>query len=136
MDYIDELYENTRQEDDCLIWLGGCHTQGYPMQRFQGKMVLVARLLKAWQMGEDLDSNRRVKRTCQNKKCVNPDHYFVAEPNTEEHKCFRFKYPEETRKAIRKDWLANPVWGQKEQLCQKYKIARLTLDRILAEKNT
>ncbi len=135
-----ELIEaKTRQQGDCLIWEAGTHTQGYPMVRWDNKMVQVVRRQMELKTGEKLDGLRqRVKnRVCGNPLCVNPDHYIIANQGTEEWKCVNFKYDEEMREALRKEYWATPrQWNKSKRLKAKYGVSHSTFYKIVHEKKS
>ena len=93
----------THVEGDCLIWDAGCHSQGYPMVRWDLKMIQVVRKQVEEATCQKLDGRRqRVKnRVCDNIKCVNPDHYIVADYGTQDWKCVGHTYDTETRNRIK-----------------------------------
>ena len=90
------LAAKTSIQGDCLIWTEGCHSQGYPMTRWDGEMVLVKRKVMEDKLGTTLERGRRVKNTCGNQLCVNVDHYFVAEQGTKEWIAGTSKYLKQT----------------------------------------
>ena len=131
---IEELVQSkSHWEGDCRIWEAGVHNQGYPMCSWRGSMHLVARL-QLQENGEELPRMRRVKNKCGNKLCVNTDHYYIAEPGTEEWKCKGFKYPEEKRRAIYEEWKATKhEWGSNRRIQRKHDISASTFYNILKE---
>ncbi len=38
---LQDILDNTRKEDDCLMWRGGTHAQGYCMMRYNQQMRTV-----------------------------------------------------------------------------------------------
>tara|TARA_B100001057_G_scaffold57748_1_gene51182 strand:- start:7921 stop:8340 length:420 start_codon:yes stop_codon:yes gene_type:complete len=118
---------------DCFIWTAGTHAQGYPMMRDNGRMVLVSRYVMEKKLGYKLQKDQRVKNTCGNKLCVNPEHYILAEYGTEEWKCVRHFISPETRQQIRDEYNQSAkYYGQKRDLKEKYNIHYETLKKILA----
>lgn len=92
---MEKILNRIKKQKDCLIWTGGLHPQGYPMARIDNKMYLVSRYMMEEHIGYKLKKQQRVKNRCGNKLCVNPEHYIIAEPGTEEWKCVNFRYPPE-----------------------------------------
>lgn len=130
-----ELVADLRKDNDCLLWEGGTHPQGYPMFRWQGKMQQVARVLMEDALGKKLDRRQRVKRTCGNVACCNVDHLMVAEPYTEEWKCVGKSITEDVREQIRTDYFDTPYyWGKNTRLAEKYDIGISTFYKIIGEK--
>ena len=61
-------------ENGCMIWTRGFTTCGYPRIYHNGNgNVRVNRLVCELHTGEDL-TNKVVRHTCDNPKCINPDH--------------------------------------------------------------
>lgn len=121
-------------EGDCRIWDAGTHKQGYPMAKWDDKMHLVARKQMEHKLGRTLAKAERVKNSCGNELCVNPDHYYVAQPGTEEWKCVNFRYDDAKRREIFDDYMSlNGAWGSFGKICEKHKIARGTLWKIIKE---
>lgn len=123
---------------DCLMWSGGCHMQGYPMMRDprdKSKMILVARYLMEKKLGYRLKRDTRVKNTCGNIKCVNPDHYDVIErEDMDRWKCTPHQIKKEIREQIRKEYSETEYYhGYKKDLKVKYNISYETLNKILNE---
>lgn len=110
------LAAKTSIQGDCLIWTEGCHSQGYPMTRWDGEMVLVKRKVMEDKLGTTLERGRRVKNTCGNQLCVNVDHYFVAEQGTKEWIAGTSKYSKTDRHIILQmyDDYAHPTTGTKQ----------------------
>lgn len=68
------VYLSTRtvEEGDCLVWNLSC-VNGHPSMRWQGKNMLVRRVL--WQETHgDIPKNKVVRCTCGESKCVNIEH--------------------------------------------------------------
>ncbi len=95
-DWDELLAAKTHREGACLIWDAGLHSQGYPMVRWQLKMVQVVREQMERKIGRPLNGRaERVKNRCGNILCVNPNHYIVAEYGSQEWKCVAHEYDEE-----------------------------------------
>lgn len=60
------------EESGCWTWLGRMH-HGAPVVRLDGVDCSVRRVLHNVQSGESVDG-KRVRMTCGNAACVNPDH--------------------------------------------------------------
>ena len=128
------LADKSHVEGDCLIWDAGTHAQGYPMAKWADKMVLVARKNMENKLGRTLAKAERVKNSCGNELCVNPDHYYVAQPGTEEWKCIGFKYSDQERRQIFDTYKSyKGRWGGFKKTCDQYNIARGTLHKIKKE---
>ena len=135
------LAEKSHNEGTCIIWDAGCHFQGYPMVRWDGKMQMVKRVMMERKLNIELTKEQRVRNTCGKLKCVNPDHHIIAEPNTEEWKCYRHIYSAEERDTVRKiyDEYQHPHTKTKNgaypRIRQTFpKITNVTIRTILNEK--
>ena len=122
-------------DNQCWMWNGAQHAQGYPMSRhptIKNKMVLVSRLFMENKLGYKLTKDQRVKNKCGNKLCVNPDHYIVAEPGSEEWKCIGHKIPKEIKDKLCKEWKETDYYhGKVVFFKKKYKIHHNTVTDIL-----
>lgn len=98
----DLLAAKTHTEGTCIIWDAGCHLQGYPMVRWDGKMQMVKRVMMERKLDIELTKQQRVKNSCGNLKCINAEHHYIAEPGTEEWKCVGHQYTDEQRSLVRK----------------------------------
>ena len=133
------LKEKTTQVGDCLMWTGGCHSQGYPMIRDDnnGRMMLVARYYAEQKLGRVLDRDTRVKNTCGNKLCVNIEHYDIVDYHTDidKWKCTPHQIKQSIRKQIQDDFYnVERNHGIKRDLKNKYGITYETLTKILNER--
>jgi hypothetical protein len=136
----DLLAAKTEQRGDCIIWQAGTHSQGYPMVKWDSRMVQVVRQQIETKTGQKLDGRRqRVKNTvCGDVLCVNPDHYMVADQGTEEWKCINFVYDLAAQKRVREiyDDYTHPRTGTKygayfEVIKEYPRMTRTTMISIL-----
>lgn len=131
---IDQVIAKTIEENGCWTWQAGCHPQGLPMVRFDGQMMLVTRLMKSDQLGVTLRKDQRVKNTCGNKKCINPDHLHVYEPGEKGWESLNIKYNIATREKIAAEWTATPHYnGKAKEFATRYKMTDATFRKILRE---
>lgn len=63
---------------DCWIWTGALNYGGLPRFRVDGSDTTVAKVLLGIFLGESIPTGSRVKSTCSNRACVNPDHLKVG----------------------------------------------------------
>lgn len=129
---IEEILTYVTKQDECWIWGGGKHQQGYPMIRYQGKMYLTARLFKEHFDNIKLIDKQRVKNTCGNKLCVNPDHYQIFDRNQKGWECTSHKVNEQDRKIIKEKWESIPeYWGKMRDFRKDYpNLSETTLRKI------
>jgi len=133
MKTVEDLKAKSRQEGDCRIWFGGVHKQGYPLVRYNKQMKLVSRIVVEDKLGRTLERSERVKNTCGNILCINPDHYIVSQPGDKEyHRGGKLKlsYEEQEELIAYYDSKENK-WGVKTELAEKYDIGIHTVTRIL-----
>jgi hypothetical protein len=135
---FDEVIDDkTDRVGDCLIWQGGCHAQGYPMTRWEGRMVQVARHAIILQTGRELTRNHRVRNTvCGNVKCVNPDHYEIFDRGSIAWGETTAWATIEEKQALRDLWFAQPVhvqneWGSRRRFAKKHGLNCSSLYKII-----
>jgi len=78
---LQDILDNTRKENDCLIWRGGTHAQGYGMMRYEQSMRTVHSVVAEIKYGVKPTkyTGTRVTRTCGNLLCCNPDHIIIVD---------------------------------------------------------
>lgn len=62
-----------KKKGDCRIWQGASKAQGYGVAVYMGVQTTVHRIMYLLTHGE-LDADKDVHHTCQNRGCINPDH--------------------------------------------------------------
>lgn len=67
--------------DGCWIWQGGTNGKGYGQISVDGSLRVVHRVVAEEVLGP-IPAGSYVRRRCEVKGCVNPDHLFVTEPHT------------------------------------------------------
>lgn len=67
--------------DECWIWIGGCTGKGHPSFG-DGRSTYAYRT--AWELtnGRKLPDGVQVRRTCRERKCVNPRHMVIVSPQS------------------------------------------------------
>lgn len=73
-DKLNDLLQNTVKEGSCLVWTRALNTDGYPTMYGN---VKVHRLVYELSSGEDI-SDKVIRHTCDNPKCINPDHLITG----------------------------------------------------------
>jgi hypothetical protein len=80
---IEERLEEYKwiEPNGCWRWLASVTTQGRPQVWYEGRYVLVTRLIMHLNKGFDLDSPLLVchnDKVCNQRECWNPDHLYVG----------------------------------------------------------
>lgn len=63
----------------CWIWTGNIGNHGYGTTHFNGSIRLIHRLSAALFLDFEIDSEKRIEHSCDNKKCFNPDHLKIKD---------------------------------------------------------
>lgn len=71
------FWNNVNKTDTCWLWTAGTNKDGYGKITDKGKNLQVHRLSYLWEHGS-LPDNSLVRHTCNNPRCVNPDHLVLG----------------------------------------------------------
>ncbi len=75
---IDDILSYTVDVNGCMEWTRCFNTDGYPRMTLDGNVnIKVHRQVYALFNGEDI-SGRVVRHTCDNKRCINPQHLILG----------------------------------------------------------
>lgn len=132
------ISEFSDKENDCNIWRGGKHKQGYAMMRYNGEMRTVHSVIAELKYGYKPTkyTGTRVTRTCDNKLCVNPDHIIIKQSSDikrRRYHCKDRKITQEQAREIRKRY-AEGGWGIGMKLAKEYGVRHNTIYATIANK--
>lgn len=94
MDLLDKIRAlNSFSINDCWNWSLSCNKAGYGVIRVKGKTLRAHRVIYSIVHDISLDKLPSLDHTCENKKCVNPDHLDLTthRPNNRRAKGWMFK---------------------------------------------
>lgn len=75
---LEKILSYTEKNGECLEWTRCLNTDGYPRMGVAGNSnIKVHRLVKELHSGENI-TGKVVRHTCDNPKCINPDHLVVG----------------------------------------------------------
>lgn len=70
---IESIHQRCVEDGDCWEWQSCTTATGHPTVRHDGKTVLVRRIVISLS-GRQIGPKDKAVTTCENTKCVNPDH--------------------------------------------------------------
>ena len=125
------ISEFSDKENDCNIWRGGKHKQGYAMMRYNGEMRTVHSVIAELKYGERPTkyNGTRVTRTCGNKLCVNSDHIIIKKSSDIQRRryhCKNRRLTQEQVREVRKRY-AEGEWGIGRKLAKEYNVSHSTI---------
>ena len=123
---LKDIVANTRKEDECLIWKGGTHSQGYGMMRYERNMRTVHSVVAELKYGTKPTkyTGTRVTRTCNNLLCCNPDHIIIVDAGSLQrgNAAERGRFTDEEIIEIRRQYDEDYYWGIVSKLAKDYNV--------------
>jgi len=78
----DKIFNNIKKnENGCWEWTGGLSARGYASMHYEGKRTPLHRLSYILFRGP-IPNDKLACHTCDNKKCINPDHIYIGTHKT------------------------------------------------------
>ena len=135
------------EETGCWDWTGTSNNAGYPLFSYKGRMVSASKTAYKLNYEEDIPGGHVVSHTCDNVKCVNPDHIYVTSRSDlvkDLYKSGKMKAPEQkgadnpnaklSEEDVREIRRKKEEGITHEELAKEYGVTKTTISQIYNRK--
>lgn len=134
------IFDNTFPEPNtgCFLWAGSV-ARDRAYINVDGNSLPANKFLYEYYTGVKLEKGQFVNRTCGNKLCVNPDHFYIGGYTDRDIRGVREKY-KHYRQVLTKEIVIEARKLRAEgvsvkDICKKYNASRACIDQMLAGKS-
>lgn len=123
-------------ENGCIKWLGAKSSTGYGHARFNGKHILIHRLVLHLVKNFDLSSNFVVCHSCDNPLCINIEHLIVGTQGYNLEDAYKKKRKRPSNKYTHATYCVNGhKFGEGRRICRICKNNRQNKSRRFKRDN-
>ena len=105
------------EETGCWNWIGAASPNGYGIYRYQGRNRPAHRISWEWSNGREMEKGLYACHSCDNKKCVNPDHLTEGTPSDNVRAAWKSR--DRGKKALPKPEYPKKTWHEAHEYRMK-----------------